>query len=178
MTAVTKSQGGYFTTNREAAEAAAKRRERDMRVRAIEDSRNPEQAIARRARVDRADGLDRLLQRDVISADHHRAARRLQSAQEIVTGQRGRNALNPEPSGDRDNAMIALIEAGKLMDRFARWGNTGMDRHLWATVVRLGWSVDRAMSAWNDGRAVSGRRLESAGQSVAALLEHAIKEGL
>ena len=65
--------------------------------------------------VTELDGLGLLYRANEITDDQLRVGRKYQAAFLLSSGQMGRNALNPEPSGSVDNAWDAIVDAGALV---------------------------------------------------------------
>ncbi len=127
---------------READEKASERRGEFRQVRAL-------------------DGLGLLHKAGELTDDMHRVGLAYQRAYEACAGLRGRNALNDTPPGDRDTALQAVIDSGRVVARAEKFctsaGELGLLRH----VVGQGHSI-RSMA--------SGRKYVAAHETLIDLL--------
>lgn len=61
------------------------------------------------------DGLGLLYRANEITDDQLRVGRRYQAAFVLATGMTGKNPLNQEPSGSVENAIDAIVDAGRFV---------------------------------------------------------------
>lgn len=107
---------------READEKASERRGEFKQVRAL-------------------DGLGLLYKAGELTDDMHRVGLAYQRAYEACAGLRGRNPLNDTPPGDRDTALQATVEAGRLIVKCERCCTTAGELNALRAIVGLGLSV-------------------------------------
>ncbi len=107
---------------READERSAERRGEVRQVRAL-------------------DGLGLLYKAGELTDDMHRVALAYQRAYEACAGLRGRNALNDQPPGDKDIALQATVDAGRLIVKCERCCTTSGELNALRSIVGLGHSV-------------------------------------
>ncbi len=111
--------------------------------------------------VRKLDGLALLHKAGELTDDMHRVGLAYQRAYEACAGLRGRNALNDTPPGDRDTALQAVIDSGRVVARAEKFctsaGELGLLRH----VVGQGHSI-RSMA--------SGRKYVAAHETLIDLL--------
>lgn len=157
----------YITTNAAAARAvemtAAKRA-------ALKEA--DERSAERRGEVKQVrklDGLGLLHKAGELTDDMHRVGLAYQRAYEACAGLRGRNALNDTPPGDRDTALQATVDAGRLVKRCEAHCTTEGEKSALRSIVGLGLSV-RSQA--------SGRRYREMCDLVIDLLGRMVKGGL
>ena len=157
----------YITTNAAAARAVeiatAKRA-------ALKEA--DERSAERRGEVKQVrklDGLGLLHKAGELTDDMHRVGLAYQRAYEACAGLRGRNALNDTPPGDRDTALQATVDAGRLVKRCEAHCTTEGEKAALRSIVGLGLSV-RSQA--------SGRRYREMCDLVIDLLGRMVKGGL
>ena len=91
--------------------------------------------------VRKLDGLALLHKAGELTDDMHRVGLAYQRAYESCAGLRGRNALNDTPPGDRDTALQATIDAGRLIVKCERCCATAGELNALRSIVGLGLSV-------------------------------------
>lgn len=105
----------YHTTHAKALEAVAQAQAKRAALKAAD-----EKAAERRGEVKQVrklDGLALLHKSGRIDDDQFRAGLAYQKAFEACAGLRGRNSLNDTPPGDKETALQATIDAGRLVKR-------------------------------------------------------------
>lgn len=157
----------YITTNAAAARAVeiatAKRA-------ALKEA--DERSAERRGEVKQVrklDGLGLLYKAGELTDDMHRVGLAYQRAYEACAGLRGRNALNDTPPGDRDTALQATVDAGRLVKRCEAHCTTEGEKNALRSIVGLGLSV-RSQA--------SGRRYREMCDLVIDLLGRMVRGGL
>ena len=119
--------------------------------------------------VRKLDGLALLHKSGEITDDMHRVGLAYQRAYEACAGLRGRNALNDMPPGDRDTALQATVDAGRLVKRCEAHCTTEGEKAALRSIVGLGLSV-RSQA--------SGRRYREMCDLVIDLLGRMVRGGL
>lgn len=119
--------------------------------------------------VRRLDGLGLLHKAGELTDDMFRVGLAYQRAYEACAGLRGRNALNDQPPGDRDAALQATIDAGRLVKRCEAHCTTEGEKAALRSIVGLGLSV-RSQA--------SGRRYREMCDLVIDLLGRMVRGGL
>jgi len=87
------------------------------------------------------DGLGLLHKAGELTDDMHRVGLAYQRAFEAVAGLRGRNALNDQPPGDKDMALQATVDAGRLIVKCEACCTTSGELNALRHIVGLGHSV-------------------------------------
>ena len=119
--------------------------------------------------VRKLDGLGLLHKAGELTDDMFRVGLSYQRAYEACAGLRGRNALNDQPPGDRDAALQAVVDAGRLVKRCEAHCTTEGEKAALRSIVGLGLSV-RSQA--------SGRRYREMCDLVVDLLGRMVKGGL
>ena len=119
--------------------------------------------------VRKLDGLGLLYKAGELTDDMHRVGLAYQRAYEACAGLRGRNALNDMPPGDKDTALQATIDAGRLVKRCEAHCTTEGEKAALRSIVGLGLSV-RSQA--------SGRRYREMCDLVIDLLGRMVRGGL
>ena len=119
--------------------------------------------------VRKLDGLGLLHKAGELTDDMFRVGLAYQRAYEACAGLRGRNALNDQPPGDRDAALQATVDAGRLVKRCEAHCTTEGEKAALRSIVGLGLSV-RSQA--------SGRRYREMCELVVDLLCRMVRGGL
>jgi hypothetical protein len=119
--------------------------------------------------VRKLDGLGLLYKAQDLDDDQYRAGLKYQAALTTIQGGRGRNPLDMTPPGDRDCALQAIIDAGKLVDQFEAHCTTQGELAALRSIVGLGHSV-RSLA--------SGRKYRAMCELVIDLLRRMVRSGL
>jgi hypothetical protein len=129
----------YLTSNAQAARAVEIAAAKKAALREA-DARSAERR-GEVKQVRKLDGLALLHKAGELTDDMHRVGLAYQRAYEACAGLRGRNALNDTPPGDRDTALQATIEAGRLIVKCERCCVTAGELNALRSIVGLGHSV-------------------------------------
>ena len=91
--------------------------------------------------VRKLDGLALLHKSGEITDDMHRIGLMYQRAYESIAGLRGRNALNDMPPGDRETALQAVVDAGRLVTMLEKFCTSAGELEALRAIVGIGLSV-------------------------------------
>jgi len=133
------SYGVYLTTT--AAAERAKEMAASKRT-ALKEA--DERSAERRGEVRQVralDGLGLLYKAGELTDDQHRVGLAYQRAYEACAGLRGRNALNDQPPGDKDMALQATVDAGRLIVKCEQCCTTSGELVALRQIVGLGHSI-------------------------------------
>lgn len=119
--------------------------------------------------VRRLDGLGLLHKGGDLDDDSHRVGLSYQRCYEAIAGLRGRNALNDMPAGDRETALQAVIDSGRVVARAEKFCLSAGELELLRRVVGQGHSI-RSMA--------SGRKYVAAHETLIDLLGRMVRGGL
>ena len=119
--------------------------------------------------VRKLDGLGLLYKAGELTDDMHRVGLAYQRAYEACAGLRGRNALNDMPAGDRETALQAVIDSGRVVARAEKFCTSAGELELLRRVVGQGHSI-RSMA--------SGRKYVAAHETLIDLLGRMVRGGL
>lgn len=112
-----EAQGGYFTRDKEAAEA------REKRALEIAINRDINERHGRSPQYLKPDGLQTLHDQGELTSDQFRAGQRYQRAWETLQGGT-RSPLDMTPPGDQAGALDAIVDAGRTVDAFEACATT------------------------------------------------------
>ena len=129
----------YLTTNAQAARAVEIAAAKKAALKEA-DARSAERR-GEVKQVRKLDGLALLHKAGELTDDMHRVGLAYQRAYEACAGLRGRNALNDTPPGDRDTALQAVVDAGRLVVKCERCCVTSGELNALRAIVGLGLSV-------------------------------------
>lgn len=119
--------------------------------------------------VRKLDGLALLHKAGELTDDMHRVGLAYQRAYEACAGLRGRNALNDTPPGDRDTALQAVVDAGRVIALCEKFCTSALELTLLREVAGKGNSI-RSLA--------SGRRYVAAHETLIGLLGRLVEARL
>ena len=157
----------YITTNAAAARAVEIATAKRAALKEADERSAERRGEVKQVR--RLDGLGLLHKAGELTDDMHRVGLAYQRAYEACAGLRGRNALNDTPPGDRDTALQATVDAGRLVKRCEAHCTTEGEKAALRSIVGLGLSV-RSQA--------SGRRYREMCDLVVDLLGRMVRGGL
>ena len=131
--------GVYHTTHAAAERAKEMAAGRKAALREADERSAERRGEVRQVRA--LDGLGLLYKAGELTDDQHRVGLAYQRAYETCAGLRGRNALNDQPPGDKDMALQATVDAGRLIVKCERCCTTSGELNALRAIVGLGHSV-------------------------------------
>jgi hypothetical protein len=129
----------YLTTNAQAARAVEMTVAKRAALKEADERSAERRGEVRHVRA--LDGLGLLYKAGELTDDQHRVGLAYQRAYEACAGLRGRNALNDQPPGDKDMALQATVDAGRLIVKCERCCTTSGELVALRQIVGLGHSV-------------------------------------
>ena len=157
----------YLTTNAAAARAVEMATAKRAALKEADERSAERRGEIKQVR--KLDGLGLLHKAGELTDDMHRVGLAYQRAYEACAGLRGRNALNDMPPGDKDAALQATVDAGRLVKRCEAHCTTEGEKAALRAIVGLGLSV-RSQA--------SGRRYREMSDLVVDLLGRMVRGGL